>query len=337
MESDSDDGGQDWTLLGANVLKRGEKDHAPDGTVIQQTQLQKSREVMYTALSEPVVISEKNLVEADWDSVRNIGRVRKQKGTFFMTMGWSEHENVYLYPEEVIYLCQRGSMRCYLNNEPLSVEGVMSICLKYVSTEWYDVYSNFKKLGFIVRRCELETRKVSKAQVSTTQTVPSQKSGRKNDNEIKKIKNELSVYYPPIITRIAWFLLGSRFNSFAWRPSYIVYSTLFKDLTAVKVRQNIDVAPQKERFDFFVYKPGTKFKKSDPPEADYRIRVVSADQVPELNKIEKELQIAQKVGNFYKDPVKRMRLGYRTFIYAVVDNGVISYVKVTETGAPSVY
>lgn len=298
MESESDEEGRDWSQLGARVLKRGEKDHAPDGTLVQQSYLQVSREAMYTALSHKQVAAEKHLLEADWDAARRVGRVRKQKGNALMTIGWSESTQVLLHPEEVVYLCQRGSLRCYRDEKELSLAQVMSLCLgPELSHDQFAVYANLKKLGFIVRRAPECTR---------TEFYPRQ--GRY-----------------PLLTSGVWLLLGRYLHRMAWRPLYTSYSGVYRDLRVVGLKPNLQGGTG--RFDFYAWKPGTKFKKTSPPDPDFRIRVVAADCMPCLADIEADLALSGPGED------KGMRYGYRQFVFAVVDNGVISYLRAAETAA----
>lgn len=302
-ESDED---LDWSqLLDARVLKRGEKDHAPDGTVYQQSVLQKSRGAMYAVLGRPVKTSEKQLVECDWDPVNGVGVVRKTKGKFAVTMGWAVREQLYLFPEEVCYLCERGSMRCYLDNEPLSVEGVLSLALHLVGAEKLAVYSHLKKLGFVVRR-DLAPHGPHEGLVAQSAT---------------RVPWDLT-----------WWLAGSRFKVMAWRPVYLQYSTVYRDLQCVQQKPLFGYAAPRPPHDFLVWKPATKFKKSEPSNADFHVKVCSADlPVPKLAELEDELGKQAPKASSKRSAVFRMREGVRSVLYAVVDNGVVSFIRVGET------
>lgn len=301
MESDSEDDTYDWSSLGARVLKRGEKDHAPDGTVVQQSYIQRSREAMYTALAYTAHTSEKHLLEADWLEDRQLGSIRKQKGNMLMTMGWSESTQLLVHPEELVYLCQRGSLVCYLNNEKLDLAGVMALCLKTgLTAEKMAVYSNLKKLGFIVRRPD-QVNEVSEPVIPHI--------------------NKQSLY-----SAVVWRLFGTWFSKLAWQRIYTSFLSIYCDLQAVELRKN---QAARAEFDFHAYKPGTKFKKTSPPKPDFCVRVLEAKKLPTLALIESDFASTSAI------EYKNMKLGFRNFIAAVVDNGIVSYVRMTETAAQS--
>jgi tRNA-splicing endonuclease subunit Sen54 len=93
------------------------------------------------------------------------------------------------------------------------------------------------------------------------------------------------------------------------------------------------------RITFHIYKPSTPFKKSAPPEPDFRIAVVDARKettIPNLTPLRALLE-----STFY-DPLKgekaernlhlRLKHGQRSVILAVVDQGVISYLRIADAG-----
>lgn len=306
--SDSEDeiSTQDWRFLDSKVLKRGEKDHAPDGTDLQQTYLDQSRQAMYTALSNPVSIASKSLIEADWNPARYAARIRKLKGNFFQSMGWAEREQMYFLPEEIIYLVQRGSLRLYSNNKLLTEQGVTALCLPLIGIEKLQVYTHFKRLGFIVRR-----------------DIYSEKS---------QVDYLPPKYTPSVATSVAWAIAGRLFNKLAWQPAYPSYNSIFRDLRTSQIgfsRYNPKFA---DKFDFLVWKPGSAFRKSAPPPADYKIRVKSADiPVPSASEMHSDFTLTSVNLSTKQNLVQRMREGYRSFIYAVVDNGIVSFIRVAQT------
>lgn len=308
-ESDED---LDWAqLLDSKVLKRGEKDHAPDGTEFQQSALSRSREAMYAILRRPVKTAAKQMIECDWDAERQVGRVRKAKGKFFASMGWAVREVAYLHPEEVCYLCERGSMICYYEGRALSIEGVLSLMLHLVGAEKLAVYSHLKKLGYVVRR---------DAAASAT--------------------NELHISQPGLLDKLtlsnaAWWLAGSHFDQLAWRPVYLRYSSVYSDLQCVRQRGE-KTYEQSPGYDYLVWKPSTKFKKSVADNADYFVKIVSADApVPVLDDFEVELAKQTPHVSEKKSVITRMREGIRSVLYAVVDNGVVSFIRVGEPALES--
>lgn len=318
--SDSEDEIQDWGLLDSNdarIMKRGEKDHAPDGTKVQQDTLMQSREAMYEALSKPASSLAKHVVECDWNDELARGYVRKVKGNYFNTIGWSMKALTCVNPEEIIYLVQRGSMVCFYNNQPLSVEGVMSLTLSRVSVDKVHVYSYLKRLGYVVRR-------------PFYPNAPEPK--------VLPPPNRFHLKWPSI--SLFWLILGNYFSKLAWKQFYSTYSSVYRDLQWVKAREidystvlREDQAP----FDFYVWKPSSKFKRSDPGTPDFRIRVASTDNpMPCLMDMKQDFMKVKAQKSSKKSTVTRMREGSRSFIYAVVDNGVIGFIRAVEPEVESI-
>ncbi|THC98657.1 hypothetical protein EYZ11_001860 [Aspergillus tanneri] len=97
---------------------------------------------------------------------------------------------------------------------------------------------------------------------------------------------------------------------------------------------------------FHIYKPSTPFRKTAPPPPDFRIAVVNArtqTTVPTL------AQIGSLLDSTPLDPPQgermnrnlymRLRQGYRNVIMAVVDQGVVSYLRIADAafGKEKVY
>lgn len=104
---------------------------------------------------------------------------------------------------------------------------------------------------------------------------------------------------------------------------------------------------------FHVYKPSTAFKKSAPPKPDFRIAVINTRETTSIPTL---AQLGALLESTPLDPPQgekmermlymRLRHGYRNVVLAVVDQGVVSYLRVadsafgkeklyTATGGPS--
>lgn len=305
--SDSEDEVQDWLALSrvqdAAVLKRGEKDFAPDGTHSQQSVLERSRHAMYDALNHPRATSARNLVYGVWDPVRDQVRVDKPKGTHFFTMGTAERTATFLDPEEAVYLAQRGSLQVMYNNNPLSIEGVCAFCMAAVHPENMLVYSYLKKLGYIVRR----------APPLDMELVPgSHFSARSNG---------------------FWFWITQPWHKqLVWRSVYRSYSQVYRDLTIIGTAQPPEVKPINAHY--HVYKPGSQFKKSKPLPPDFYVRVVDARRhnMPTLAETRALFAGVPETDSAPKrSPITRIKQGKRQLVLAVVDAGVVSFVRLVDT------
>lgn len=293
--SDSEDeaGAHDWLALGTGsldiaVMKRGEKDYQPDGTNAQQSAIQRSRDAMYTALKHPRIQGLKHLVEGEWDIQRNLSRVSVVRGTHFRTMGFANRDGTWLWPEEVAYLVQRGSMLCNLNGKSLSVQATCSLALDVVGLDKMSVYCHLKKLGYAVRR-----------------------------------HSTLSNYYELDQSRSTWFWLPWIKSCLAWRWVYFNYSNVYRDLNLVPDDCRF---PEPRAVDFYVWKPSAMFKKSNPGPPDFYVSVVSAKhKIPDL-----QSQLSLLAGIPFCEN-KHLREGKRApLVFAVVDSGVVSFIRIGE-------
>ena len=87
---------------------------------------------------------------------------------------------------------------------------------------------------------------------------------------------------------------------------------------------------------FYVWKPNTAFKKSAPGPPDFRIAVLNAreDSFPSLEQLDGLLQSVPYdcPPSYMGQPGPRLKHGYRNVIIAVVDQGVVSFMRFADAG-----
>ena len=87
---------------------------------------------------------------------------------------------------------------------------------------------------------------------------------------------------------------------------------------------------------FYVWKPNSVFKKSAPGPPDFRVAVVNAreDPFPLLEQLDGLLQSVpyDSPPSSMGQPGQRLKHGYRNVILAVVDQGVVSYLRFADAG-----
>jgi len=93
------------------------------------------------------------------------------------------------------------------------------------------------------------------------------------------------------------------------------------------------------RIAFYVYKPSTPFRKSAPPTPDFRIAVVNSrtqTTLPTLSQLRSLLETTPldppRGEKMDRHLYMRLRHGYRNIILAVVDQGVVSFLRVADAG-----
>ncbi|EGD78395.1 hypothetical protein PTSG_09463 [Salpingoeca rosetta] len=101
------------------------------------------------------VLKLKRMSMAVWRPECGLAQVILAKGTHPQTMGQfhREYRSDMLYPEEALFLVDRGVLEMYHNDAPLSFQEAMALCLSTSSSlRAYIVYAHLKRLGYIVLR-----------------------------------------------------------------------------------------------------------------------------------------------------------------------------------------
>lgn len=85
---------------------------------------------------------------------------------------------------------------------------------------------------------------------------------------------------------------------------------------------------------YHIFKPSTTYKKSTPPPPDFRVAVINAQTQPTIPTLS---QLGPLLESTPLDPPQgekmkrmlymRLRYGYRNVILAIVDQGVVSYLR----------
>ncbi|OBT65586.1 hypothetical protein VE03_05571 [Pseudogymnoascus sp. 23342-1-I1] len=280
--------------------------------------------------------------------------VESSKGTHFRTMGktpmGTTSAKLWLLPEEALYLVERGNLDLWWPSRPLQAvrsqtgsydleegteDGVpLSLQAAYslfigegeglVSMETYQVYANLKRTGYVVSR-------------APPATVPSE-----TPRPQESFTNPFS------------WLFGKIFASEPTTPApygplvqpglYRSHTKIYNQLSIIPVHKPSPI-PSTTRpsshleVTFHIWKPIRipTFAKSNPGEPDFRIAVVSArdTSVPTLE------ELASLLESTPWDPPKkewagdtksyqRLKHGFRNVILAVVDQGIISYLTMSE-------
>ncbi|KAK7677561.1 hypothetical protein QCA50_019470 [Cerrena zonata] len=160
---------QDWKAFNKQVARsslapsseaipaRGEKDFEPDGTTVQNSLLDESRNEMYAALLGLRGHPLKSTVTAVWIPSEGKALILHAKGNFFKDIGKPVHiplikkaQGVWLSPVETVYLVERGSVICYLSNDEfenyLKIGGDEGYTSLFKSLQFIPSYSTYDTL-----------------------------------------------------------------------------------------------------------------------------------------------------------------------------------------------
>ncbi|OQD90462.1 hypothetical protein PENANT_c001G05252 [Penicillium antarcticum] len=271
------------------------------------------------------------------------------KGQYFKTMGQADRKNrVWLLPEEALYLLERGSLdiRWPSTSDPDAVSIPMSLQAAYacfvghggLTLERFSVYTGLKRLGYSFLRAPGWSDEIEDTEEIAPASEPSPPK-----------------FHGPGLAGI----LGSLFKwihdprktaSTATGPIvgfgiHRHYMDVYRKLAIIPWYDPVTAPPSKLsdttppfRVVFHIYKPSTPFKKSAPPAPDFRVAVVSTrDQttmpaLPQLGALLESTPLDPPHGEkMQRMMYMRLRHGYRNVVMAVVDQGVVSYLRIADS------
>lgn len=329
---------------------------------------------MHNALSFQRVHQPKGHTVATYHPETNMAYTYNPKGPHFAKMGnvlsaqndplgndELRGKRLWLLPEEVLYLLERGSLDVRWSTEddeedgmglPMSLQGAYAMFIGDEEThegaltlERYSVYAGLKRMGYTVMR-------------APTWDAPDLPLG----------KDRFAGYRSP--PRYTWRVgLRSYYTSWwnLWSPlaaqdepidydqGPLVHSGLYRNYTEIYRRLALisfhdptsQFSPsyldpsyldpdddQAFRITYHVWKPGSPtFKKSAPGPADFRIAVVNAREtaVPTLEELSGLLEMTpydppSETAQLYQ----KLKHGYKNVVLAIVDQGVVSYLRIAD-------
>jgi len=252
-------------------------------------------------------------------------------------MGKADNKGVvWLLPEETIYLVERGNMQCWWEDGiPMTLQAVYTACLEAAGgLDSYQVYAYLKRCGYIIYR----------SLGSNGQEVPEQSLRFSYDDIVKPALQQIYNLSSPFF---ALFALKDRpYGPLLPPGAYKSYQEIYKKIT-IKENKKLpsssssmtseSLSPHPSIPVLDIYKPKPQFKKSNPGTPDFRIIVISARDttIPSLTDLDKILSAAgchvsaQQIDG-KKTPIQKLKQGKSSIILAIVDSGVISFVRFTD-------
>ncbi|KAK9239904.1 tRNA-splicing endonuclease subunit sen54 N-term-domain-containing protein [Lipomyces kononenkoae] len=335
-DAESDDEQQDWRILASmgpnrkSLPKRGEKEYEPTGSRSDRDNLDDSRQAMYTALNGERRHTSKVHICGVWYPHLRKAKVLVARGPHFKSIGKADSNGaIWLLPEEVIYLVERGSMSLYnpRGDTNISLQCCYAACLTAChGHERYLVYAHLKRLGFIVQRAPT----FDDSGEEDVETKPKISWARELWNFLvrKFIRCWTGLRYV-FARKIPPF--GPIVCGDIWRSYDSIYRTLqiipfYSHKTgSPPVTQRSTTTPYRVAYN--VWKPRPSFKKSSPGEPDFRVVVVNAqkDKMPTLAQADALFSTIPTAHGSGSTLQQRLN-GYKNVIVGVVDYGIISFV-----------
>ncbi|CAK40549.1 uncharacterized protein An11g00750 [Aspergillus niger] len=346
-----------------SLPKRGEKDFEPNPTLFQADILSASRQAMHNALSYPRLHHPKTQVIGIYSpDGTEMGvhpdscvYVPTPKGQYFKSIGQADRWNrIWLLPEEALYLLERGTLDIRwpcsevgcADEEGTDDSGIpMSLQAAYaafmgrsgLTSERYSVYTGLRRLGYTIIRAPGWHDGEEGAETSESQQTVLEKPQGLGLGIAGVFRQLLQWLYKPGSATTA---LGPVVGLGIHRSYDDIYQKLsiipWYDPTASPSPPPPTTPPY--RVVFHIYKPSTPFKKSAPPTPDFRLAVVNArtnTTIPtsaQLGALLESTPLDPPVGEkMSRQLYQRLRYGYRNVILAVVDEGVVSYLRIADS------
>jgi tRNA-splicing endonuclease subunit Sen54 len=289
--------------------------------------------------------------------------VTNPKGQFFKTMGQGDRWNrVWLFPEEALYMLERGSLEI---RWPVSATGCgdagdagdsgipMSLQAAYacfigrggLSIDRFTVYTGLKRLGYTLTRAPGWCDDTEESRDSEMQ-----EPVRVGAGLVGVYERFMKWLQTPSTRTAAIPLVGVGIHR-SYSESVLealmdkqtnFLGDIYRKLSIIPWHDptvSQSPAPRTEapfRVVFHVYKPSTPFRKSAPPAPDFRIAVIDSrtHSMPTLSQLGALLESTPldppRGEKMDRQLYMRLRQGYRNVILAVIDQGVVSYLRVAD-------
>lgn len=292
--------------------------------------------------------------------------VESSKGVHFKTMGkdtlGKKRSSLWLLPEEALYLVERGTLDLWWPSRssfkghieveeevsadidqdqtekeegfPMSVQAAYAMLLGddsekgKISFERYAVYSNLKRAGYVVMRASDSDR-------ATSSTVLQADGAQELSSIFSWLWGQL---FPKEEVKHAGF------GPLVKPGMYRTYNSIYQQM-AVVPRYKPSPVPQSPSplpeppfsivFELWKATRVTTFSKSNPGIPDIRLAIADArsSSVPTLTQMTSLLKSTPWDPPPQKGPTQmfqRLKHGYRNVILAVIDQGIISYLRLGE-------
>jgi tRNA-splicing endonuclease subunit Sen54 len=287
--------------------------------------------------------------------------VAQPRGPHFEKLGRAKGGITWLLPEEMLYLLERGNLDVRWGEEmgggvgvPMSLQGAYAVVvgegLGRVSRERWCVYAGLRRAGYIILRSpewdgvEGEARNTAEGMTSNAtgavglfaQLFTAIFGSRRLEEPLplgplvkpgcyKSYSGSIQIYMSQFIPLTA---VDDIYRRLALIPTHSPHST-------AKTPPSSQATSPPFCICFHIYKPSPTFRKSAPGLPDFRIAVVDAHTtitptLAELSALLESTPFAPPPERMSKQNFQKLRHGYRNVVLAVVDQGVLSYLRMSE-------
>ena len=237
---------------------------------------------------------------------------------------------------------------------PMSLQAAYArlIGLSGLTLDRYTVYAGLRRSGYVVTRASTWDDLESEANGHTQSPAPVTDSGSQIRTSFSSQQSQIGAPLSLIRRLVSWLLTPRRgpscpaFGPLVAPGLYRSYEDIFRALALIPSHSSNNPLPVSSsdatiqhqpkspfRIAFDVFKPTTPYKKSAPPPPDFRVAVLDAREssVPRLDEIGTLLDsMPADCLATDKRLEQRIKHGTRNVILAVVDCGVVSFLRFSE-------
>ncbi|KAF9124377.1 tRNA-splicing endonuclease subunit sen54 [Mortierella sp. 14UC] len=320
-DQDDQDQQPDFRLLLSNSKGKSQALPNRDAKAAQDPEavLKEQYDAFFHVISEERRLQEKTLCRAIYEPEMGLFRVTVNKGTHFVSMGHTLKGNIYLYPEEALYLVDRSSLAIQHDGVEITLQQTWSLYLSQPQSctqqsdstramDRYLAYAYLKRLGYVVTRPGTYDphpidSKLQIAAAPSSSALTSESRGPWLSSFLWKVLvDSWKAGTRIVITGLRrWFEpLSGLWNDRLNRPlvannEQLTYEQILQRIRIIPSRRLVQLEDSgqkrkkdtwKQKVDFEVYKPAGAFKKRQPGTPDYRVVVAgSKDSIPTLHEL----------------------------------------------------
>ena len=339
-----------------SLPRRGEKDFEPHGTESQSSTLVASRDAMHEALSYIRFQAPKNALIGTLNLESGMTRVEKGKGPHARTMGKEGPRGWELLPEEALYLVERGNLDLRWRETrqaeevgaeddglPMSLQAAYAFLVgaSGLTVERYLVYAGLKRSGYVVQRGPAWSEGDKEKDIVAPREVADVGQGWKQwwstlfDYRVPKQSPT-----GPLVGKGLYRNYNDIYRLLSIVPCHDPSLHTQRETSSTNIGTSVDENIHSTAKDppvracFCVWKPSTTFKKSATGSPDFRVAVMDAREssFPTLHQLDGLLQSVPYDPPPMKQTTQRLKHGYRNVILAIVDQGVVSYIRIADAG-----
>lgn len=305
---------------------------------------------MHDALSVPRTHNPKTLIIGLYDPTNDLTTIEQPKGPNLRTIGKGDSQGrLSLLPEETLYLVERGSLDLRWRSDelegiPLSLQAAYAYLLgnQGLTLERYTVYTGLKRSGYVVHRGPAWYPEDYDKDFIPPRELEKSKPLGLFAQFYKSLFDKPPPDTPPsgpLVTPGLYRSYNSIYRLLTLIPAHDPSEPTDRESLRSSASMGHPTSPTHPRIRpaFYVWKPTSDFKKSAPPPPDFRIAVINAREegFPVLEQLDDLLQSVPydppppgSEGQTYR----RVKHGWRNVLLAVVDQGVVSYMRVADAG-----